>query len=360
MNNVKIYNLKQIEGACVIGSPIVAGILIAHNYKALGNIKKGVLWIFIGILWTLALISIAMIIPENISKSAGMVIPFLNGAILYPIINRLQGDQIKEHFENNGEKGSIWLPIGLTILVAALILTPTILLNRISPINDYTRQPFNSNGIYYNNKMPIDEVNKLGGILQRVEYFNPKSQAEVVSLSTDTTYEFKLITEKSFFNDTAFINETKQIFKHLDRYQFKKSLTFKITDPYLKDDKIIVLDKIENIPTLLEAELFSKNPNFKLIYDMSIVKDERDKFQNLILEMDKIFPTQNRFDFYMDFEDGNYFLRLFIPKQSWENSQLLSETRFIKQRLNNYDFKYPFKLLFVDNSTIEVHEKEIE
>ena len=77
-----------------------------------------------------------------------------------------------------------------------------ILINKISPINNYTRQTFNTNGIYYNQNMSVGDVNKLGGILQRIEYFNPESPAEVVFLSTDTTYEFKLITEKSFFNDS--------------------------------------------------------------------------------------------------------------------------------------------------------------
>jgi hypothetical protein len=155
MYNNKIYNLKQIEVACVIGSPIVAGILIYNNYKNFGERQKGVAWIFIGILWTLALIGIAMLIPENIVDSTRLVIPAINGLILYPIINKLQGARIKEHFDNNGEKGSNWLVAGLTIFVAALILTPIIVLDQISPINDYTRQAFESNGIYYNSEMPL-------------------------------------------------------------------------------------------------------------------------------------------------------------------------------------------------------------
>lgn len=60
MAEKKIYNLNQIEGACIIGSPIVAGILIAHNYRAMGERQKGTLWIIIGIVWTAAL---RLIIP---------------------------------------------------------------------------------------------------------------------------------------------------------------------------------------------------------------------------------------------------------------------------------------------------------
>ena len=154
MNEKKIYNLNQIEGACVLGSPIVAGILIAHNYRAMGERQKGTVWIIIGIIWTIALVGIAMMLPENIVDGTRMVIPALNGLLLYPIINRLQGDQIRENFDNKGEKGSNWVVGGLTLAMVALILTPIILIDRISPINKYTRQAFNSNGIYYNSGMP--------------------------------------------------------------------------------------------------------------------------------------------------------------------------------------------------------------
>lgn len=356
MDKKKIYNLKQIEGACIIGSPIVAGILIYQNYKSFGQKEKGISWIFIGILWTVAVIGLAMLIPEHLVNSTRMVVPVLNGLILYPIVNRLQGDKIREHFENEGEKGSNWLVAGLTILIAALILTPIILLDRISPINDYIRQPFDSNGIYYNSGMPVEEVNKLGGILKRIQYFNPESPAEAVFISTDTSYEFKLITEKSYFNDKAFITDIKQIFKHVGRYDFKKSITNKITDPYLADDKIIHLDNYDSIPYLLESEFFNQNPNFNLIFDMTIEESERAKFQRLIIDMDKIFFPQKRYDFLMDYEDDFYFLRLFIPKQNWTNPQLITEAKFINEKLNDFGFKYPFKLVLVDDSTGEEFE----
>jgi hypothetical protein len=359
MENKRIFSLNQIELACVIGSPIVAGILIYYNYKNFGDKQKGIVWIAIGIIWTLALFGIAMMIPDNIIESTKMVIPPINGLILYPIIRRLQGAKINEHFENKGEKGSNWLVAGLTIFVAALIVTPVILLNRISPITSYTRQAFESNGIYYNPEMPIDEVNKLGGILKRIQYFNPESPAEAVFIATDTTYEFKIITEKSFFDDKPFLTDIQQIFKHVGKYAFKQSITYKLTDLYLADDKIISLENYDSIPDLLETVLFTQNPNFILIYDISIEESERDKFQRLIVDMDKIFSPQKRFDFFMDYEDNNYFLRLFIPKQNWNSPQLLTEARFLKEQLNNLGFQHPFKLILMDNSTVDIEEVEI-
>lgn len=360
MDKKKIYNLKQIEGACVIGSPIVAGILIYQNYKNFGEKGKGILWIFIGIIWTIAVIGLAMLIPENFVSSTRIVVPMLNGLILYPIINKLQGERIKAHFDSEGEKGSNWVVAGLIVVVVALIIVPIIILDKVSPINDYVRQPFNSNGIYYNVDMPYDEVNKLGGILERIEYFNPGSPAEAVFLATDSTFEFKLITEKKFFKDTKYLTEIKQIFKHVGRYSFEKPLTYMLTEPYLSDNKIIVLDNYDSIPMLLESIEFVKNPNFRLIYELSIDNKYREKIQRVILSMDKLFSHQNRVDFLMALEDENYYLRLFIPKQNWNNPQLIAEAKIVKDKLNNVGFNYPVNLVLVDNTTIDVEEFEIE
>ena len=207
---------------------------------------------------------------------------------------------------------------------------------------------------------PLDEVNKLGGILQRIEYFNSEAPVEVVFLSNDKTYELKLITEESFFNDSIYLNEIQQIYKHLDSYRFRKPLSFKITEPYLKDDKQIKLDKDGEIPVLLETVSFAKNPNFKLIYSTSVEESEREKFQRLIMDLNTIFPAQNKFDFVLDIDDGKYVFRLFIPIQNWNTPQILTEAKYCKERLNNFGFKHPFRLLLVDNSAIELKEKEIE
>lgn len=360
MEKKKIFNIKQIEGACVIGSPLVAGILIYLNYKNFGEKQKGISWIFIGVLWTFALIGLGFLMPENIVDSTGFVIPAINGLILYPIINKLQGAQIREHFENNGEKGSNWIVAGLIIFILAIILTPIIALDRVFPINDYKRQPFNSNAIYYNTEMPVKKVNKLGGILKRIGYFNPKTPSEVVFIRTDSTFEFKLITEKKFFNDSGYIKEAKQIFKHIERYDFNRPMRFMLTDPYLANNQTIKLDNYDAIPEVLEAVEFKQNNNFNLIYDISIDKDERDKFQRAILNMNRIFPSQNRIDFLMDYESRTYYLKLFIPKQNWKDTQLLSEVKIVKKKLNNLGFDYPFKLFLVDNSKMDNEEYEIK
>jgi hypothetical protein len=359
MDNKRIYNLNQIEGACVIGSPIIAGILIFLNYKNFGEKNKGIAWIFIGIIWTIALLGLTMLIPDNLLKSLRMAIPLLNGLILYPIIKRLQGDKIDEHFVNNGKKGSNWFVALLLLIFISIIVLIYMVIIRTSPISDYSRRSFGENGIYYNQNMPVAEVDKLGGILQRLDYFSPNGAAEAIFIAVDSIYEFRLITDKEYINDNQYLNAFQQLFKHVDRYDFQKPLTFKLIDPDIKHEKIVELSNYESIPLLVESERFEKNHRFMLYYELAIEKYELKKFQNLIHELDRIFIPQNEYDFIFDYENDTYILKLYVPMHSWTSEQVLTEFRFLKGRLNNYGFKYPFRLLLQDDSGENVEEFEI-
>ena len=359
MDNKKIYNLKQIQFACVIGSPFVAGILISHNYSKFGESRKGMLWIFIGTLWTLALVGIAMLIPENIS-SPGLVIPLINGAIIHQIIKRLQGERINDHFENNGEKSSNWLPVGLTVLVAAIILAPIILLDRISNVNDYLRADFNGNGVFYKNKMTIDEVDKLGNILTRVDYFNSENLTEVVFEDCDSVFELKLVTDKGYFNNTEYLNEMQSVFKHISCYDFSKPVRFNLIDEYLKTEKRITLNQSDSIQYLMESVPFVKNKNFKLYYDIMIPENDRFKLQDLILGLKNLFPHQYQINFICEIVDNSYMLSLYVPKIDWNKPQIMADSKSLKSKLNRANFNKPFRLRLYENTETNYEELEIE
>jgi hypothetical protein len=360
MKQRRIYNIRQIVGACVIASPIPAGILIAHNYWVLGEKRKSIFWIFAGIIWTLALVGIGFIIPENLTKIAGILMPEINGLILYPIIKRIQGAKIEEHLRNNGKAGSYWVLAGVIILFVSLLITPIIILTKNDLQKKYLRQGFNQNGIFYNPEMQLDEVDKLGNILQRINYFNDTNLAEVVFLSHDSVYEFKLITEKSFFKDSVYINEVRQLFKHVGSYNFKKPIRFKITDQYLKKDQEITLSNYDQIAILMESEVFARNKNFKLIFDMSFDKPERERLQRLILSNNKLFPPQKGLDFMVEVNTDEYIFRLFIPKQFWDQPQLINELKTFRHILNSSGFKFPFLIILMDDTQKTVLEKEID
>ena len=360
MDDKKLYNLRQIQIWCVLGSPFVAGILISQNYSKFGEGRKSTLWIFIGTLWTLALFGIAMLMPDGTTRSAGMLIPLLNGALIHPIVDRLQGERIRNHFENDGGKSSNGLPIVLSLILMALIITPTILLDRISNTNNYLRADFNGNGVLYSHNTSIEEVDKLGNILTRVEYFSPENPVEVVFEDCDSVIELKLVSDKGYFNNLEFLNEIQSVFKHVSLYDFSKPVGFNLIDKYLKKEKRIHLSQSDSIQYLMESVPFVDNENFRLYYDIMIPEPERAKFQDVILQLDNLFPHQYQFSFICEVADNSFLLNLYIPKTEWNNPKLISEAKLLKTELNQADFSKPFRVKLFENSETNYEEFEIQ
>ena len=360
MNSKKIFSIKQIEIACVIASPIASGLLIANNYRIFGEKNKAVLWIIIGVIWTLILFSLGILIESDSFDKSLTLLPLINGAILYPIIKKLQGKKIEAHIEQAGEKASNWKLAFIISVIVAIMTLLIIGLNKLSPNNNYLRQDFNSSGVFYNPEMPIEEVFKVGDILKRIEYFSPQEPAEVVFLSKDSLYEFKLVVNSKYFDNNEYIGYTKQIFKHINEYNFLKPIIFKFTDSYLIKDKVIELCNYDSIPNLLEIELFARNKNFRLVYEKEFKKSEREKFQDIVMTLSDVFPPNLEIDFRIDIISNKYQLALFIPQDNWINNNLIYSFKRAKVRLNNHGFDKEFVLILVDDTSNEIKEFEIE
>jgi hypothetical protein len=125
----KLYKDRSVYVGTILGGPLVAGYLAAENFKQLGQPEKVKNAWFIAIIATLVLLGIAFFIP-GIQKTPGYIIPLLYSGIAQYLIQRFQGNAIKEHIQQGGQVYSVWRAVwiglvGLVILavvVVALIL----------------------------------------------------------------------------------------------------------------------------------------------------------------------------------------------------------------------------------------------
>ena len=124
-NNFKLYSQKAIGGSTFLGGPLAAGILIRRNCINLGNDQQGKNALYIGIISTIILFGSMVFIPENImDKIPNMVIPAIYTAIIYVLVDKFQGVELKDHEQNSGEFYSGWdaAKVGLISLFAILVI----------------------------------------------------------------------------------------------------------------------------------------------------------------------------------------------------------------------------------------------
>lgn len=123
----KLFNQKAITIATYFGGPLAAGYLVKKNYEAYDQYEKGKNAFIIGIVSTVLIFAGIYSIPDHIiDKIPNAVIPAIYTAIIYLIVEKIQGQRIKEHKESGGEFHSAWKATGIgaifmVVLIAVLV-----------------------------------------------------------------------------------------------------------------------------------------------------------------------------------------------------------------------------------------------
>ncbi len=121
-----LFSQRTIGIATFLGGPLAAGILVRRNYINLGKEDFGMFALAIGVLSTALLFSTIFLVPEEImNKIPSPLFPAIYTAIIYFIVEKLQGKELAFHKENNGTFYSGWKAAGIgsicLLILAAVV-----------------------------------------------------------------------------------------------------------------------------------------------------------------------------------------------------------------------------------------------
>ena len=119
----KIYTVKQIQVATFLGGPLVAGYMIAENFKAFNEYDKAKKAWLTAIAVTVAVFALIFAIPESV-KIPNIAFPLIYSWATYILVTRYQAQQMKEHFRADGQSYN-W---GRAIVVALIGVAVTVVL----------------------------------------------------------------------------------------------------------------------------------------------------------------------------------------------------------------------------------------
>jgi hypothetical protein len=127
----KMYTTKGIRVATFLGGPLVAGYLIAENFKAFNEadkVKKT--WLYT-IIATVVIFGVAFLLPES-GSSGRIIFPLIYSWVAYYIVQNYQGTQMDTFTNTGGETVSWWRVIGvgligciITLLILFIIIYST-------------------------------------------------------------------------------------------------------------------------------------------------------------------------------------------------------------------------------------------
>lgn len=141
----KFYSEKAIAIATFFGGPLAAGYLIQKNYETLEQPDKARKSLIIGIITTILLFAGIFAIPEEIiNKIPKFIIPAIYTGIIFFIVDRIQGETLKNHKESKGEFYSGWKAAGVGALSMLIIFAGLFLTAFIAGDFSNTQADFNS------------------------------------------------------------------------------------------------------------------------------------------------------------------------------------------------------------------------
>jgi hypothetical protein len=120
---LRFYSQRAITIATYFGGPLAAGYLLRQNFINLGKEDYGKYALIIGIISTLLIFAGIFSIPEHIiDKIPNALIPGIYTLIIYFIIEKLIGKELKEHKKNNGEFYSALKATGIGAICMIILL----------------------------------------------------------------------------------------------------------------------------------------------------------------------------------------------------------------------------------------------
>ena len=120
--DILLYSQASIAIATFFGGPLAAGILVRRNFINLGNEQAGKHAVVIGIIFTILILGGVFLIPEPVlDMIPNVLIPSIYTAIIYFIVEKYQGAELKAHKTNNYPFYSAWKAAGAGLISLLII-----------------------------------------------------------------------------------------------------------------------------------------------------------------------------------------------------------------------------------------------
>jgi hypothetical protein len=178
----KVFKIRAIGVGTLIGGPLVAGYLIAENFRAFNDTSKvKKTWIYT-IISTIVIFAGVFLIPDSV-RFPNQIIPLIYTGIAYYLAHHFQENKISGHINAGGQIFS-WgrtigiALIGLGIMVVAIFVIVFFSDTTVAP----TKKTFGNlkhEILFENDNISENEVNLIADGLTKTMFFDELQQKSV-------------------------------------------------------------------------------------------------------------------------------------------------------------------------------------
>lgn len=361
----KIFTTKAISVATFFGGPLAAGFLISKNYKVFGNENASRNSIFIGIISTLIVFGGILFIPENIiDKIPQPLIPAIYTAIIAGLVEKLQGQKIKDFLSDNGQKASNWQTAGYGFIGLLIIAAFFLILIYAMRAEGYEKSIIINKKVNLHYSKEIDKLKtqQIASLIKQSGFMEGSEGADLFFSDENKNYRLKFILpDTSLLSDTLFISEFNKLENHLNyNLNFDKRIEICFTDiNLLKNFELINTHHANSLQyePLLYLQRYQINDFHTIFYNTNMPILDVKKVEDTVKRLKAYFPVNQRIDIIFLNNDNDYTIKFFVEKNLWQNPAIIERLKSTIEYIKNNGIDQSVKLVLIDNQTFEENEK---
>tara|TARA_B110000037_G_scaffold134050_1_gene151978 strand:- start:33 stop:809 length:777 start_codon:yes stop_codon:yes gene_type:complete len=202
----KLFTPKAISAGAFIGGPLAVTVLVANNFAKLGDKHSRNRTYILGLGMTVSIAWIFATTPQStLDKIPNAAFAALWSTLAYFLTEKLQGNKLRTHFDNLGQKASGWAVFGWSVLSAAIYLGIALLFFPLIPPYDFEGETYTEgllgNEIYYSENIDTQIVSDLGNYLVESEYFDSEYPNAIELTKDSTGYHLTFPCYRNLWND---------------------------------------------------------------------------------------------------------------------------------------------------------------
>jgi hypothetical protein len=361
----KVFTNKAISVATFFGGPIAAGLLMAKNFNTFGNETAARNSVFWGIISTALLFAGIFSIPEPLmNQIPNSLIPGIYTLIIAFLVEKLQGQQIKEFIAAEGTKASNWLAaryglLGMLIMGAILatmvFAIPTKGFERTVVVDKNVK-------LHYSKTIEAEKAQQLAAVIKQSEFLKGSEGADLFLNTEENFYRLKFV-----LPDTTVLldSQLRSDFNYFERYlnhnlNLDKHLKIGFTDRKLENSYELsetAFEELQVYEPLLYLEHYPINDFHTIFYNALMPIEEVKKVESSIRRLKAYFPTNQRIDIVFLNSGPDYTIKFFIDKNNWQNQEITKRLKSIVEYIKNSGIDKTINIVLIDSRTYE--EKQL-
>jgi hypothetical protein len=238
----QLYSPGQVTLATLLGTPVAGAILMASNYRGLGDPKQARSILIGGAIFTAALIILAFVLPEDF-PGVSLAVPSV--VAMHVVAKKVQGPAYDEHLRKGGEKASGWQAAGIGVLCLVVVFGGTFavvfsasLLDGDEPEAKVVFGP--GEEVYYVDGATEGEAQILGLALTAFGFFGTEGPKSVFLARSSDGFRISFCMQEGAWDDEETVRAFKNIAKALSADVFDgRPVETHICDEELVTKKVI-------------------------------------------------------------------------------------------------------------------------